>query len=82
MSNVEPLVQPSSISDDQISSYVAYSAPTENDDIIFKQTTGNCSSFYIVRFVFFGCDWERALRGGGGGGSPLKFWKTRFRDNG
>ena len=19
---------------------------------------------------------------GGGGGSPLKFWKTRFRDNG
>ena len=22
------------------------------------------------------------LRGGGGGGSPLKFWKTRFRDNG
>ena len=68
MSNVEPLVQPSSISDDQISSYVAYSAPTENDDIIFKQTTGNCSSFYIVRFVFLAVIGRGLLGGGGGGG--------------
>ena len=45
------------------------------NDIMLINYIVNDQVLDIIKFVF-------AFKGGGGGGSPLEFWKTRFRENG